>query len=434
MNRNVAYILLTVAIVVVLGLAGFLIYLLNARSADSLPEDTGAKKARTYVSLDPYAGRDQDAIDIVKNLRVISPDYIDAVEENRKDNKPIEVEFSRVTVDSLVEQQFLEKRFNMNFLKKGEWRTLHLDTDVSGSTQKPDPHYEVYLDYSNESVIVGPVWIVDVESKDVIPRNDMASVFDRNISNYEVINEHLERPENVVRAIISHKFESGIDLGGVFLLHFNKLISNPKHANDEIIGWTVMHDFKDDYVAYFQWRELEEVKVAKFLFNWETKSLQPVGLLAIDLMSMGENMSSVKPVNILPNDYINNIAIPRKERWTKGHDCRERDYRNICTGFVKVLEQREFVNAMGWLVTNGEADATRRVERCKSDKNCSWSIKIASGELNPENNPNLILIEYKYLLNERSHSVKFLVDAETETVKPLDRFSQWAYWIATPRT
>lgn len=434
MNRNVAYGLLIGAIALVLALVGVLIWLLQARSADSSSLNSGAQKARTYVSLDPHAGRDQEAIDIVKTLRVISPEYIDAVEENKKSNKEIDVEFSRVTVDSLIEQQFLEKRFNMNSLKKGEWRTLHLDTDVAGSTQKPDPHYEVYLDYSDESVLVGPVWVVDVETQEVIPRNDMASVFDRNLSNYEAINDHLERPANVVRAIISHQFDSGIDLGGVFLLHFNKLISDPKHANDEIIGWTVMHDFKDDYVAYFQWRELGEVKAAKFLFNWETKSLQPVGLLAIDLMNMGENMSSVKPVNILPNDYINDLAIPRNERWGKNHKCRIRDYRNICTGFVKVLEQREFVNAMAWLVTNGEADATRRVERCKSEKNCSWVIKIASGDLNPSNNSNLILIEYKYLLNDRSQSVKFLVDAESETVKPLDQFSQWAYWIATPRT
>ncbi|MBO5753985.1 MAG: hypothetical protein J6S69_09930, partial [Proteobacteria bacterium] len=205
MNRNVAYGLLIGAIALVLALVGVLIWLLQARSADSSLLNSGAQKARTYVSLDPHAGRDQEAIDIVKTLRVISPEYIDAVEENKKSNKEIDVEFSRVTVDSLIEQQFLEKRFNMNSLKKGEWRTLHLDTDVAGSTQKPDPHYEVYLDYSDESVLVGPVWVVDVETQEVIPRNDMASVFDRNLSNYEAINDHLERPANVVRAIISHQ-------------------------------------------------------------------------------------------------------------------------------------------------------------------------------------------------------------------------------------
>lgn len=436
MNRNFAIIFIAVVITLVLGLGSYLVYSLMSRGADS--EDDGYRmQARQHVIPDPYAGREQEAINIVKTLEVISPDYIDAVAEQKANHsdKPIDVAFSRVTIDSLVEAQFLEKKFNMNFLKKGEWRALHLDCDDLGSKkQTPDAQYEVYLDYSDESAMVGPVWIVDLDNKDVVARNDMASVFNRNLSNYEAINENLERPANVVRAIISHKFDSGIDFGGVLLLHFHKLISDPKHKNDEIIGWTVMHEFKDEYVAYFQWRELGETRIAKFLFNWETKGIIPVGLLASELMNMGENMSSVKAVNIMPNDYIDNIQIPRNERWSKKHGCRNKDLRNICTAFVKVLEQREFVNAMAWLVTNGEPDATRRVERCKDNKKCSWGIKQAAGELNPGDNPNLIEIVYKYVLNEREQSVKFLVDSDTEVVKPLDQFSKWAYWIATPRT
>ena len=151
-------------------------------------------------------------------------------------------------------------------------------------------------------------------------------------------------------------------------MHFLKLTSLPKHTNDQIIGWTVMHEFKDDFSAYFQWKELDEVRVAKFRFNWNNKSLEPKGLLAIDLMAIGEQMEPVAEVNIYPNEYTNNIAIPRNERWVRGSQCRSSDYRELCTAFVKVLEQQEFVNALAWLLTNGKPNASRFVDKCKEEK------------------------------------------------------------------
>ncbi|MBQ9242606.1 MAG: hypothetical protein IJ165_05195 [Proteobacteria bacterium] len=435
MNRKNLYAIVAVTVIIVLALCGGLVYLLSQRSTNASLYTMEQVTRRKPVVKDKFAGKEQEAIKIVQEYEVYKPDYVDALVEHIKSKKPINVELSRVTINELVEQQFLENRFNMHYLKKGEWRALHLDTDSGeGGKQIPDPQYEVYLDFHDESVVVGPVWIVDLNTKTVIPRNDMASIFDRDLANYEEVEENLKRPEAVVSAITSHKFDNGIDLGGVFLLDFFKKTDKKEHMNDEIIGWTVMHEFQDDFSAYYQWRELGEVRVAKFRFNWKTKSFVPKGLQAIDLMAMGENMDSIKPIDIYPNGYNNNLNIPRTERWAKGNSCRERDYRDLCTAFVKVLEQQEFINALAWLLTNGQADATDRINRCKSDKKCGWVPKMASGELNPKDDPALIEVDYKYEFRGRQQEIRFLVDSNKETITPLDKMSQMAYWAVTPRT
>lgn len=435
MNRKLIIVALVVVIVALLGLAGTMAYRIASKS-NSGQDNSGTEQAAVYkaVAPDPFAGRENDAIDIVRSYKVFAPAYIDAVYDAVKNSRPVgDVPMERVTVDSLVESQFLEKHLNMSFLKRGAWRALHLDTD-SGDVQTPDPLYEVYLDYTDESVVVGPVWIVNLQSNTVIARNNMAAAFDRTIGNYEQIESDLKRSGGVVRAITSHKFDSGIDLGGVLLLYFLKKTTDSKHVDDQIIGWTVMHELEDEFSAYFQWKELSETRVAKFRFNWDTKRLTPVGLYAADLMSIGNNMSAVEPVNIYPNEYTNNLHIPRNERWPRNHSCRKGEYKALCTAFVKVLEQQEFVSAMAWLLTNGEANASRRVNMCKEKRECGWTMKIASQTENPDNNPALMEIGYKYKLNNIERRVRFLVDSDKETIMPLDKLSQWAYWSVSPRT
>lgn len=435
MNRNVVIVLIIVCVVVVLVLGGILIYMLNARSAGAISDSSVKKTSERIIVRDKFSGLEKDAINIVRNFKVQKPDYIDALMENQKTGAKIKVSPEEVTIDSLVESQLLEKRFQMTFLKKGEWRALHLDTDMGDENQTPDPQYEVYLDYHDENVVVGPVWIVDIETKEVVPRNAMASVFDRTIFNYAVVEENLKRPAGVINAISAHRFEKGMSFGGVLLLHFLKLSKQDKHSEDEIIGWTVMHEFKNEYSAYFQWKELNEIHVAKFLFDWETKRIEPRGLDAVNLMQIGEKMDSVKEIDIYPQSYTNNLNIPRTERWAKKHACRSRDFKSLCNAFAKVLEQQEFIAALSWLITDGKEDVTARIDACKKANHCAWFPKQATGTLNPDNKPELIEIRYDYDdMDGNAQSIRFLVDSEKEIVTPLDKVSRWAYFSTTPRS
>lgn len=441
MNRTTIIVLIIVTCIILAALSGYIGYKIIMKQQKVTTSVTAEQiQAHKPVISDIFAGREEDAIRIVKQHKVLSPEYMDAYAKAKEEGtSTAELEKKMVTIEELVNQQFLEKRFNMSFLKPVKWRALHLDTDSGSGEQIPDPQYEVYLDYQDESVNVGPVWIVDLEDERfVIPRNDMAAIFDQNADNYKEVKESVERPASVIRAIVSHKFDNGIDLGGVFLLHFLQLASKPGHENDRIIGWTVMHEFESDYSAYFQWVEKDEVRVAKFKFDWASKSLAPKGLLAIDLMGAGESMKALRAADIYPNDYTNELGVPRIERWSKKHPCRSADYKQMCTAFVKVLEQQEFINAMEWLLTDGKENGATLIDQCKSAKpgqkpKCRWNTRLATGENNPTKSSKLYEIDYIYELNGRENQVKFLVDSETETIKPLDKISQWAYYSVAPR-
>ena len=224
MNRNIIIVVLIVLIVASLGATGVMVYNMTTKS-NSLGNVVGDNQAALYKVAEPdaFAGRDKEAIDVVRNYKVLAPEYIDAVHDaiaNGRSN--VDVEMKQESIDDLVESQFLEKHIGMTSLKRGQWRALHLDIDEGN-----DPLYEVYLDYTDENVVVGPVWIVNLETNSVVARNSMARVFDRTISNYDDVESALKRSDGVVHAITSHKFDSGIDLGGVLLLYFLKKTTDP---------------------------------------------------------------------------------------------------------------------------------------------------------------------------------------------------------------
>lgn len=427
MNRKALIIILVVGIVLILSVATMLIIRLSSHSNTAVSNLTSKLVENQVIIADPYANRENDAIEIVKSLKVLSPEYVDAYAKAKADGKPTAgIARTFTTIEELVNQKLLQTKYNMSFLKEPEWRALHLDTDT-GDKQIADPQYEVYLDYKDESVVVGPVWIVDVTTKRVIPRNDIAAVFDRDTYNYQKIDEDFQRGENVIKAIVSHKFDNGIDLGGVFLLHFLERINKKGHENDSIIGWTVMHEFKDDYSAYFQWIEKDEIQVAKFKFNWKSKSLTPKGMLAIDLIDIGDNMKTIRSADIYPTSYKNDLNIPRNARWSNVCKNPPQDSKAFCNAFSKVLEQQEFITALNWLLTNGKDDGARAIDVCKKNKKCNWDIQ-------PTDNDNIFKISYIYDLNGRSNEIRFLVDSEQETITPDDKISKWAYWSVMPRS
>ncbi len=427
MNRKALIIILVVGIVLILSVAAILVIRISSHSTTAVSNLTSKLVENQIIIADPYANRENDAIEIVKNLKVLSPDYVDAYAKAKANGKNTAgIERTYMTIEELVNQKLLQNKYNMSFLKEPEWRALHLDTDT-GDKQIADAQYEVYLDYKDESVVVGPVWIVDVTTNRVIPRNDIAAVFDRDTDNYQIIDENFQRGENVIKAIVSHKFDNGIDLGGVFLLHFLERINKKGHENDSIIGWTVMHEFKDDYSAYFQWIEKDEIQVAKFKFNWKSKSLTPKGMLAIDLIDIGDNMKTIRSADIYPTSYKNDLNIPRNARWSNVCKNPPQESKAFCNAFSKVLEQQEFITALNWLLTNGKDDGARAIDVCKKNKKCNWDIQ-------PTDNDNIFKISYIYDLNGRSNEIRFLVDSEKETITPDDKISKWAYWSVMPRS
>ena len=439
-SRTILILVLVVigVLAVGVGIYGVHSFMNRPEAVDSVTADN-IKKGFIQVN-DPYANKGAEALSLVQEY---IQEYLAMKQKFEAANyrehgdivDPASIPERYKTINEIVESGYLEKTYNMSFLKKDEWQTLHLDTDREDKVVA-DPYYEVYLYYRDEGVKIGPVWVVNLYDKSVTPRNEMAEAFDRTVRDYKEIDEKLKRPEAVVRAIISHKFESGIELGGVFLLHFMNLTKSkdPAHADDHIIGWTVEHEYRDFYNAYFQWFEKGETRVAKFRFDWGTQRLEPKGLLAIDLMAEGEKLNTLRQIDILPDGYVNNLNIPRKARWPKGTPCSTDDVKQLCTAFVKVLEQQEFIHALQWLMTGGRSNADEDFKRCKVSRKCFWQPQEAPEEVNPEKNSNLFQIGYHYDFGKGEQVINFLVDSEKETITPLDNISRWAYWSVSPRS
>lgn len=405
--------LLTIALVglaVIIALMLFiLVYLLRSGDAGEQTVQLPQKKTRVKEVPDPFGGKEVDAVALVQNHKVPDPERIERILELRKkidliDNPPEEpkdkkkkgkkkktkeekeaeeamrVELAeleaqavpKVTVQSLIEKNFLERKLGLSFLKRENWRAVHFDLDAKNRGAKEgvgDPFYEVQLEYVDGLVRVGPVWLVNVQTKQVLARNEMAEIFEMGLADQKRLKELEERPEGVVKALTNHRFESGIELGAVLLLHFIANIdpsatrSDGKDPNNRIVGWTVAHDFGDDYVAYFQWIEDGERKVARWRFDWEKKELEPLGLLAIDITSEHTLYETALhdgsvPVSIWPdNNYDREKSfLPREERWlgALAQACPMDAFKARCNGLAAVLEQENFIRAVHWLIADTE--------------------------------------------------------------------------------
>ena len=108
MNRNLIIVSLIFCVLLVFGLGGFLIHTVISRNNSNQNAVTSQVKARQATTRDSFAGREQDAINIVRNYKVLKPEYIDGLMASKKEGKPLEAEFGLVTIDSLVEQNFLD--------------------------------------------------------------------------------------------------------------------------------------------------------------------------------------------------------------------------------------------------------------------------------------------------------------------------------------
>ncbi|OIP31007.1 MAG: hypothetical protein AUK47_23450 [Deltaproteobacteria bacterium CG2_30_63_29] len=471
-KRTLLTILLGALMLMIAALIMLVIIIVRARGLDVDTNLVTAEEAKVVksVRVDPFVGRENDAIAMVQRHEVLDPNYIKQIvdirkreaekaaeaaepakdkkdkkgKERGKEKKPADggapadpvleltedmVVKTKVTILSLVEKNYLEDRFKMSFLERGSWRSMQLETDM-GDVVNDDPYYEVYLEYHDEDVIVGPVWVANVQTGDVVPRNEFAEIFELDPDNAANAEDFLSRPARVVKAITNHQFPSGIELGGVLLRHF---VNRPKEGRDldrdRIIGWTVSHEFRDAYNAYFQWIEGGKNHVARFRFDWKSQRLEPRGLVAIDLMAEGEALEKANPVSIWPQTYDNNPNIPREARWlgdtAKG--CKTKEIQPICNAFAMVLEQQDFIEAVQWLLTENEQTAEKFIG-CRDRGECRWFPEAES------ETADIIKIQYIYVIGGQIETIKFEVDPANEKIIPVNDISRWAFWSVTPRT
>jgi hypothetical protein len=374
-----------------------------------------------------WEGKGDLARKLVQRLEVPDPAALaeKKSKKKKKKKKQDEEEAPKISIAKLVQTGFLSDRFKLGNMQAGKWEASFLK----------DSYYFVSFNHSDGLVNLGPTWLVDVRKKKVLAKNIMARVM--MAPGMTATASIFERERQVIGSIANHSFQGGVKLGGVMLIHFSNLTSQKttptgdkapagegEDENDQIIGWTVVHDYGNTYRAYFQWVEAGEPTYADFEFNLAKKELRSRNLQAANLMNLGSNFRSMARARILPETY-NPEARNTKDRWTgdSRENCRQKENRKRCNAMASLLEDRSLIEAVEWLLT---VQADGSFEVCKQKRRCKWSVNEKAG---------VFEISYIYDLDERKgeQRVSWNVDVRSKTIIPKDKISKMAFLSVHPR-
>lgn len=359
--------------------------------------------------LGKWEGKGKTAIRLVKKTQVPKPKDPEA--------KPAKADdVTEISLGQLMADKFIATNFKTHDLDG--WRARFLKKS----------YYFVSYRYRDELVDVGPAWLVDVKHKTVIPKNAMAKAAMKPGS----LNtkQYFERSQQVVRSIAAHTFPSGINLGGIMLIHFSRL--KAQKEGDKILGWTVVHHYGDIYRAFFQWIEHGETTYAEFEFDYKKRALRGQNLQAANLMQEGAAFEEgTSSVSILPKTY-NPGAEKRADRWTGAtrKACASPKNRDKCNALATILQDHELIEAMQWLLA-ARANTAQEFEDCKLDRKCMWRPS--------KKEKGIYQIEYMYDLGKtpgvsEEKRVAWEVDVKKKKIVPLAKLSDMAFRAVHPRS
>ena len=371
-----------------------------------------------------WEGKEKLAIKMVKETQVPDPEP-DKRKRRKKGEEP-----ETISIDALAERNFFQTRFKLAGLELVGWEARYL----KGS------YYFVSYNRRDNLVNLGPVWLVDVSRKEVMPKNILA----RAAMNPEAVNaeQHFAHERQVIGSIANHSFTSGVKLGGIMLIHFSNLTEDKaarkasgkakgakeaKEAEDQIVGWTIVHDHGETYRAYFQWTESGEPTYADFEFDYAKKALRSRNLQAANFLNMGNDFQDEVRASIMPSTFKPDAEDPR-DAWTgpSRDRCRDKDFKKQCDAMAKILSDASQIEAVEWLLTT-QVEGSDAFEQCKRDQRCKWSATTDDN--------NLYLISYIYNLDKDrgEQHVSWNVNLKSNTITPQDAISQMAFRAVHPR-
>ena len=274
---------------------------------------------------------------------------------------------------------------------------------------------------------IGPTWLVNLDPKrrKVVPKNALARAVMAPLGVEK--DPYFDKREQVVAAIVAHRFEAGINLGGALLNYFEG--RGQSAEGDSILGWTLEHDRGTLYRAFFQWIESGQPTYAEFEFDYEAKGLKAVNLQAANVMREGEDFVKRERAVAMPESF--DPTQPAKKRWVEGA-CSNRKLlrknakvRDQCKALAMILSQREIVESLEWLLTS-QVESSESFKECQADRACRWSAVVKED--------GVYNVSYLYKLEgKEERKVGWEVTLKGERVTPLDRTSTAAWRAIKPR-
>ncbi len=394
-----------VALIVVVGI---LIVITLTSEAETIIVEQLAETTKVEVE-NPWAGQGDAAIALVRRARVKSDPGVSGSE--------------RWTVGELVEnEEFIRSKLKIGSAEPTGW-----EVDWWGETRYGPSFYRVRYGLVDAGITVGPTWLVNLVSQEVVPKNVLAEVVvdpERGVES-----DYFDQSRQVVSAMINHRFPAGINLGGALLSYFERRVEADEE--DEVLGWTVYHTRGQLFRAYFQWTDGQERTYAEFEFDFDERALRPVNLQASEIMRIGESFEPTDRVSIMPQSYDPDELIPAN-RWQgpARRSCRQRSNRNTCQALATILDNGGLIETLEWTLTQSadSADAFRRCQTPQEGENrprCRWAAN--------EQSDNVYRVDYVYDLGDGEERISWDINLSDETVEPVDYFSELAYRAVYPR-
>lgn len=412
-TRTILQIALGVMVLAIAGMSGLLIYSMTKEPERRVVKEVVQEGGEQAEKRNPWADQGDAAIQLVKSLKVTPPLN---PEEAKKRAKKSDDEEEMIIVGKLLEDEsFIKDRLKITGEPVG-WTVQWW-----GETRYGPSFYLVRYELKDETIELGPEWLVDLKERKIVAKNLPALVTENPAKGME--SEYYDKKQQIVSAIANHRFDNGMSLAGALLLYFEQR-SDEASENDTIVGWTIDHETGNLFKAYFQWVEKEEPTYAEFEFDYDKKALKPVNLQAANIMRVGEAFDRQR-VSIMPAQY-DPSARRASKRW-KGaarKACAKRAARARCKALATILDQGEVVESLEWLLT-ARAAAPEDFEKCKEERQCSW-LPESKGE-------GVYNVKYRYNLGSREGNVSWDVRLKDGEITPTDRISKLAYSVIRPR-
>ncbi len=421
-TRTILQIVLGLIVVATLGLGGLITYELT-REAETIYVDKIVETPK-QVFVNPWAEQGDMAVTLVKQITVnppFDPEAARKAEEEKKKKKRRRKKKDEEEVteeplpisDLMANEDFVKKTLKISGEPEG-WKATWW-----GETKFGPTFYLVRYAFRDGDILVGPEWLVNLETKKVVAKNLPAMVAENPMKGTE--SELYGKSQQVVSAIAAHRFESKMTLAGALLLYFEQRADADE--DDTILGWTIDHDRGDLFKAYFQWVENKQTTYAEFEFDYKRRALKPINLQAANMMNVGDAFKKQR-VSIMPSSY--DPTQNGSKRWTGAarKQCRNPKHRSRCNALATILGQNEIIESLEWLLT-AQAATAEGFEECKTNRKCAW--------LPAPKDKNTFNVKYRYNLKGKEKTVSWDVNTKTGDVSPNDRIGKLAFSVIRAR-
>lgn len=424
-TRTILQVILASIFLIILGLGGYIIYKATRKPETVIMTEVIKSEESKKEKINPWETKGPAAIELVKRLSVIAPvagsevgSPADQEKDKGKDKKKGEPETEQTTIGALMEREaFWYQTLKMPREGKPQW-----SVDWWGGTKYGPSYYMVRFAFKDAYITVGPSWLVDLKTAKIVPKNVLARVVMSPIK--AVDDEYYDKHKQVVSALASHRFESGLNLGGALLMYFEQREESAE--GDKILGWTIEHDRANLFRAYFQWIEAGEPTYAEFEFDYSLKALKPSNLQAASVMRIGEDFEKRERAKIDPGSY-DAEAKQEDKRWIgpARKACQTPKLKDQCKALATMLEQRDVVEALEWLLT-AQVESADDFEACKRAQKCKWTSKPAR--------EGVYLVSYVFdLTGKKESSVSWEIALKDGQISPIDRRSTASWRAIYPR-